>query len=325
VHRREPRAHRARFTSEPCTNIRSIIHGQVQLRPVSPREAPARVRNWHPGNRKGPRAALLNGPILVPAEATTWVANAVGGGLGWTDQRSGLQLSARSLPGRRLDRHAVARRKAAHSDARRTLPRHRRRGGRGDTAYDAGCPRRPVARPRRGSASRVPPGVGVGVPAARARQETHTADSAGQMAAEAGDPSSVCADPRPDPLRWIPGNQLLRTLLPSGRVAEYAYVRYFFTNYSADIRRIFCEQCDLLGIHWTQSSFKNISIAHRDSVAILDSFIGRSDERRQRVMRAEGVEPPRSVEHRDLNPARLPVPARPLGLVTTVARARWRF
>jgi hypothetical protein len=64
------------------------------------------------------------------------------------------------------------------------------------------------------------------------------------------------------------------TLLPSGRVAEYAYVRYFFTNYSADIRRIFCEQCDLLGIHWTQSSFKNISIAHRDSVAILDSFIG---------------------------------------------------
>ena len=65
-----------------------------------------------------------------------------------------------------------------------------------------------------------------------------------------------------------------KTLLPSGRVAEYAYVRYFFTNYSADIQRILCEHCDLLGIHWTHSSFKNISIAHRDSVAILDSFIG---------------------------------------------------
>src|SRR3954452_20696490 len=62
--------------------------------------------------------------------------------------------------------------------------------------------------------------------------------------------------------------------LPSGRVGSYAYVRYFFTNYSADIRGIFCEHCDLLGIRWTQSSFKNISIAHRDSVALLDSFVG---------------------------------------------------
>lgn len=65
-----------------------------------------------------------------------------------------------------------------------------------------------------------------------------------------------------------------KTPLPSGRIGRYAYVRYFFTNYSADIRRIFCEHCDLLGIHWTQSSFKNISVAHRNSVAILDSFIG---------------------------------------------------
>jgi hypothetical protein len=62
--------------------------------------------------------------------------------------------------------------------------------------------------------------------------------------------------------------------LPSGRVGAYSYVRYFFTNYSADIRGIFCEHCDLLGIRWTQSSFKNISIAHRDSVALLDSFVG---------------------------------------------------
>ena len=65
-----------------------------------------------------------------------------------------------------------------------------------------------------------------------------------------------------------------RTRLPSGRVGEYAYVRYFFTNYSADIAGIFCDHCDQLGIRWTRSSFKNISIAHRDSVAILDSFVG---------------------------------------------------
>jgi hypothetical protein len=65
-----------------------------------------------------------------------------------------------------------------------------------------------------------------------------------------------------------------KTRLPSGRLAEYEYVRYFFTNYSADIRHIFCEHCDVLGIRWTRSSFKNISIAHRDSVARLDEFVG---------------------------------------------------
>jgi hypothetical protein len=65
-----------------------------------------------------------------------------------------------------------------------------------------------------------------------------------------------------------------KVALPTDRIESYAYVRYFFTNYSADIRRIFCEHCDLVGIRWTQSSFKNISIAHRDSVALLDSFVG---------------------------------------------------
>jgi hypothetical protein len=64
------------------------------------------------------------------------------------------------------------------------------------------------------------------------------------------------------------------TALPSGRVGTYSYVRYFFTNYSADIRAIFCEHCDLLGIRWTQSSFKNISVASRPSVELLDSFVG---------------------------------------------------
>jgi hypothetical protein len=62
--------------------------------------------------------------------------------------------------------------------------------------------------------------------------------------------------------------------LPSGRVGRYAYPRYFFTNYSADIREIFCEHCDLLGIRWTQSNPRNISVSHRDSVALLDSFVG---------------------------------------------------
>jgi Homeodomain-like domain len=62
--------------------------------------------------------------------------------------------------------------------------------------------------------------------------------------------------------------------LPSGRVGHYEYPRYFFTNYSEDIRRIFCEHCELLGIRWTQSNPRNISISHRDSVALLDEFVG---------------------------------------------------
>jgi hypothetical protein len=64
------------------------------------------------------------------------------------------------------------------------------------------------------------------------------------------------------------------TLLPSGRVAEYAYPRYFFSNLSSDIRGLFCEYCDRLGIRWTQSNHRNISISHRHSVAAMDAFIG---------------------------------------------------
>jgi hypothetical protein len=65
-----------------------------------------------------------------------------------------------------------------------------------------------------------------------------------------------------------------RTELPSGRVAEYEYPRYFFSNLSADIRGIFCKHCDLLGIRWTQSNPRNISVAQRESVALLDEFVG---------------------------------------------------
>jgi hypothetical protein len=65
-----------------------------------------------------------------------------------------------------------------------------------------------------------------------------------------------------------------KTKLPSGRVAEYSYPRYFFSNLSADIREIFCDHCDLLGIRWTQSNARNISVSHRTSVARLDEFVG---------------------------------------------------
>jgi hypothetical protein len=65
-----------------------------------------------------------------------------------------------------------------------------------------------------------------------------------------------------------------RTKLPSGRVAESHYVHYFFSNVSADIRDIFVEHCELMGIRVTRSNPRNLSVAHRDSVAILEEVVG---------------------------------------------------
>jgi hypothetical protein len=65
-----------------------------------------------------------------------------------------------------------------------------------------------------------------------------------------------------------------KTKLPSGRIAEYRYTRYFFSNLSADIRQIFIDHCELLGIRVTQSNARNLSVSHRDSVAILEQIVG---------------------------------------------------
>jgi hypothetical protein len=59
-----------------------------------------------------------------------------------------------------------------------------------------------------------------------------------------------------------------------GRGKIYAYSRYTFTNHSADIRALFCEYLDRLGIAWRQMNWKNISVARREAVAKLDAFVG---------------------------------------------------
>ena len=56
-------------------------------------------------------------------------------------------------------------------------------------------------------------------------------------------------------------------------MAGYAYPRWFFSNRSADISGLFCEYCERLGVRWTQSNPRNISVSHRRSVALLDSFV----------------------------------------------------
>jgi len=59
-----------------------------------------------------------------------------------------------------------------------------------------------------------------------------------------------------------------------GGAKRYAYPRYEFSNRSPEIRRIFCDYCDALGIAWTQMKPTDISVARREAVAKLDGFVG---------------------------------------------------
>jgi Homeodomain-like domain len=55
---------------------------------------------------------------------------------------------------------------------------------------------------------------------------------------------------------------------------SYAYTRYQFSNRSNDIKRLFVEACDRLGIEARRMNAVTISVATRRSVALLDAFIG---------------------------------------------------
>jgi hypothetical protein len=56
-------------------------------------------------------------------------------------------------------------------------------------------------------------------------------------------------------------------------VKRYTYPRYEFSNESADIKRIFTDALDQLGIAWRVMNRKSIS-ARREAVAALDAFVG---------------------------------------------------
>lgn len=58
------------------------------------------------------------------------------------------------------------------------------------------------------------------------------------------------------------------------RVNGKDYPRYFFDQVSDDIHRLFCDTCERLGIEYTWSKWKTVSIARAGSVALLDSFVG---------------------------------------------------
>lgn len=68
------------------------------------------------------------------------------------------------------------------------------------------------------------------------------------------------------------------TRLVAGERKRYEYPRYFFTNKSDDIRRLFTGVLDKLGVDWTYCTRYgnpyNISVARKASVALMDAHVG---------------------------------------------------
>ncbi|WP_405466308.1 helix-turn-helix domain-containing protein [Streptomyces jietaisiensis] len=68
------------------------------------------------------------------------------------------------------------------------------------------------------------------------------------------------------------------TRLVGGERKRYEYPRYFFTNVSGDIRQLFTDTLDKLGVAWTLCTREgnpfNISVARRASVALMDVHVG---------------------------------------------------
>ena len=79
--------------------------------------------------------------------------------------------------------------------------------------------------------------------------------------------------------RWP--DQLLRGLINSdgcrfentGR-GNWRWPRYSFSQASTDIKRIFCDACDRMGLHWTPARERTIYVSRMVDVATLDKFIG---------------------------------------------------
>jgi hypothetical protein len=51
-------------------------------------------------------------------------------------------------------------------------------------------------------------------------------------------------------------------------------IRYHFSNRSEDIKGLFCDTLDALGVQWTRPCSKQVAIYRRGSVEVLEGFIG---------------------------------------------------
>ncbi|MEV6794699.1 transcriptional regulator [Streptomyces sp. NPDC051320] len=68
------------------------------------------------------------------------------------------------------------------------------------------------------------------------------------------------------------------TRVVGGERKRYEYPRYWFTNVSDDIRRLYTNTLDKLGIEWKNCTRHgrpyNVSVARRTSVALMDAHVG---------------------------------------------------
>jgi len=69
-----------------------------------------------------------------------------------------------------------------------------------------------------------------------------------------------------DGCRWING--------VNTRGKHYEYVRYGFSNRSQDIHALFRWGCDLLGVEWRAGGRYQTYVSRRDSVAVIETFVG---------------------------------------------------
>lgn len=55
---------------------------------------------------------------------------------------------------------------------------------------------------------------------------------------------------------------------------KWRHPRYSFSNVSEDIKAIFCDACDRLGLHHTRAGPKTIYVSRKADVAVLDRIVG---------------------------------------------------
>ena len=67
---------------------------------------------------------------------------------------------------------------------------------------------------------------------------------------------------------WSDGSRFMNTC------RNWSQPRYAFSNFSPDIKRIFTDTCDLLGLRWTTSGRKTIYVSRKADVERMDEFIG---------------------------------------------------
>ena len=145
-----------------------------------------------------------------------------------------------------------------------------------DRARDRGRARAPSrssaapALPARAGCLVVLEALAVPVPAARPRPQARAAHRARALAAADRRRPPRAARARAHPLRWLAAHQSHQAP-EADRTSTSATSS---ANRSDDIKRIFCDACDALGVQWRVMNRDSISVARRASVARLDEFIG---------------------------------------------------